>query len=309
MEKLDKNIPVFKPDDFNKKWDKWLKEVHDVNNHIEVVEVFEEDYGKKIHLFFDSVANTKIFAILYLPTSPKAVVAYYHGHNSFIEQDHNVWHCMNLVKDNLAVMAIDMRFQKGRVIDTNDYLYKEYPSSLYNINNVDNSYNLRLCQDALKVIDIIKDPKCFKEIASLPLIAAGPSQGGGLSLMVGSFQKVDLIVPDVPSDCCLKERVYGRHGKYGVILDFINEHKEMEEQIIHDLAYFDVVNMADRISCPVFSSVGGIDEICPARFYYEAYKKIVTKKYIDIYDDYGHGGFEEIHLPKKLKFINEYLSR
>lgn len=298
---------VFKPIDFDEKWNKWLYEVHDVENHIYIDSVYVEEYGKKVLFYYDSVANTKIFAILYLPHNPKAVVSYYHGHNSYIEEDHNVWHCMNLVKDGLAVVGIDMRFQKGRVIDNNNYSFKNYESTLYNIDDLENSYSKRLLQDALKIIDIIKDENMFKEISKLPLILAGPSQGGGLSLMVGAFTNPDLIVCDVPSDCHIRMRIDNKHGKYGVIKDFIDEHEYLKDKIYHDIGYFDVVNATDKIKCPVFSSVGMIDNICPPSFYYLAYMNIKTKKDIVLYEGYGHGGFEEIHLPKKYAYINEFL--
>lgn len=305
MERLKTNIVVNKPIDFEEKWDKWLKEVHSVKNNVEIIEVQEEPFGKRIKFYFDSVCNTKIYAILYLPFNPKGIVAYYHGHNSYIDEDHNIWHCMNLVNINLAVMAMDMRFQNGKVNDQNEYRYKEYPAACFNVDDLENCYNKRLNQDALKMIDIIKDDKCFKELKSLPLIAAGPSQGGGLSLMVGAFCDVDLIVSDVPSDCALVERIKHRQGKYTALDDFIKDHKELKDLILYNQGYFDVVNMAERIKCPVYSSVGMIDEICPAKLYYLAYEKMTCEKHLDLYEGYGHGGFEEIHIPKKFKFIKD----
>ena len=74
-------------------------------------------------------------------------------------------------------------------------------------------------------------------------------------------------------------------------------------------AYFDVINMADKIKCPVYSSVGSIDDICPASFYIEAYDKITSLKEVVWYEGYGHGGFEEIHFPKKLQYVLDYLKK
>lgn len=311
MNNFDCHVLTQKPTDFDEVWARWIEEVHRVKNKIEIVNEEKTSYGKKVSFYFDGVANTRIFAILYLQdTLNKPIIAYYHGHNSYIEEDHNVWHCMNLVNAGYSVVAIDMRFQKGRVIDTNKYEFKDYPSVCYNITDIETCYTKRLYQDALKIIDIIKDPSCFGKIANLDVVVAGPSQGGGLSLMVASMSDTPILasVSDVPSDCALKDRILGRYGKYGVIMDLIDARPDLKEIILNNQDYFDLINMVDRIKCGVFTSVGSIDEICPPRFFYQAYQKITSEKALIVYEGFGHGGFEEMHLPKKLTFL-ERLSK
>ena len=306
-----------KPADFDERWARWLKEVHDVKNHIEIVDIDTrlDGFGKIISFYYDSVSNAKIYAKLYLRWEPnRAVVAYYHGHNSFIDNADNDWHCMNLVAAGFNVVAIDMRFQNGKVIDNNKYRYMEYPSACYNIDDLETCYNKYLDQDALKVLDIIKDPTIFKDIngtplASMPLLVAGPSQGGGLSLMVSSMSDYDIVasLSDLPSDCAIKDRIINREGKYGVIKDFLEDHPELTDVVMNNQDYFDVINMTDKIRAQVIASVGLDDDTCPPKYFYQAYKKIKTNKHLDKYPGFGHGGFEEIHLPKKIKFAKKAL--
>lgn len=302
-------ISTIKPSDFDARWAKWKKEVHDIPNHIDIIEEEITLWGKKIKFFYDSVADTKIFAIMYLRLdSDKPTVAYYHGHMSYIEDPNNDWHCMNLVAGGYSVCAIDMRFQNGRVEDKNEYRFKEYPSACYNIDDLENCYNKRLDQDALKIIDIIKDPKCFKNLENRGVLVAGPSQGGGLSMMVAAMADINILcsLSDVPSDCAIKDRILGRYGKYGVIMDFINDHPELKDKVLENQDYFDVVNMADKIKCPIITSVGSIDNTCPPMFFYQAYKKIPGIKELHVYDGFGHGGFEEKQLPLKIAFADKY---
>lgn len=301
-------VKTIKPKDFDATWERWLEEVHAVPNHIEIVKVEAKDYGKRIEFYYDSVANAKIFAVYYKNEKHDGpVVAYYHGHNSHIKEDHNVWHAWNLLNQGLSVVAIDMRFQSNSVIDKNDYKYRNYPSACFNIDDLENCYNKRLDQDALKIIDIIRDKNCFPELANKKIFVAGPSQGGGLSMMVAAMSPyISASLSDVPSDCALKDRILGRYGKYGVIKDFLEDHPELEEKVLGYQDYFDVINMADRITCPIITSVGGKDEICPPRFFYQAYKKIPGEKSLYIYPDCGHGGFEEQHLPLKYEFIAKH---
>ncbi|MBO4666559.1 MAG: acetylxylan esterase [Bacilli bacterium] len=306
-----------KPKDFDERWAKWLKEVHDVKNNIEIVDedVRLDGFGKIISFYYDSVQNGKIYAKLYLRWEPnRPVVAYYHGHMSFIEDKDNDWHCMNLVAGGFNVVAIDMRFQNGKAIDNNKYRYMEYPSACFNIDDLETCYNKILDQDALKVLDIIKDPNIFKDIngtplSEMPLMVAGHSQGGGLSLMVSAMSDYDITcsLSDVPSDCAIKDRIINREGKYTVIDDFLKDHPELTDVVMKNQDYFDVINMADKIKCPVFSSVGAIDDTCPPKYYYQAYKKMKCEKYLDVYEGFGHGGFEEIHLPKKIAFAKKLL--
>lgn len=305
------------PKDFDERWAKWLKEVHDVPNHIEVIDedVRLDGFGKIISFWYDSVKNTKIYAKLYLRWEPnRPTVAYYHGHMSFIDEADNDWHAMNLVAAGFNVVMIDMRFQNGRVRDTNEYKYTNYPSACYNIDDLENCYAKRLDQDALKVLDIIKDEAIFKDIngtpiAKQPLMVAGPSQGGGLSLMVSAISDYDIVcsLSDVPSDCNIKSRVINHEGKYTPIDDFIKEYPHLKDVVMNNLDYFDVINMASKIKCPVIASVGMEDPVCPPKYFYEAYKKIKGKKELHKYEGYGHGGFEEIHLPKKIKFAKDIL--
>ena len=317
LELLNCKVSTIKPTDFDEKWDKWLKEVHDVKNHIEIVSVEErlDGFGKIIRFYYDSVQNGKIYAKLYLRwEANRPVVAYYHGHMSFIENEDNDWHCMNLVAAGFNVIAIDMRFQNGKAIDTTKYRYMEYPSACYNIDDLETCYNKVLDQDALKLLDIIKDPNIFKDIngtplANMPLMVAGPSQGGGLSLMVSAISDYDIVasLSDVPSDCAIKDRIINREGKYGVIADFLVDHPELKEVVMKNQDYFDVINMADRIKTSVIASVGLKDDICPPKYFYKAYQLIKGEKHLDLYPDCGHGGFEEIHLPKKIAFVKKIL--
>ena len=127
----------------------------------------------------------------------------------------------------ILVVAIDMRFQ-GRVIDPNHYQFDTYLSMLQYY-RFENCYTKRLFQDALKVIDIIKDPFCFKETADSGIVVWDLLREGFI-LMAASMADTPIFgcVVDVPSDCALKDRILGRYGKYGVIMDLIERSSGLE---------------------------------------------------------------------------------
>jgi len=303
-------ILTTKPSDFDEVWSAWLNEVKDVKNEIEIVSINEASFGKIIKFYFMSIAKTKIYAILYYVNNTndnlvRPLIAYYHGHNSYIEEDFNIASCMDLVNAGCSVVAMDMRFQNGLVRDLNEYRYKEYPSFCYNIDNINESYQKRILLDAIKLIDLISDENIFKELSHAPLVTSGPSQGGGLSLLVSAFCHVDLVLADIPSDCALKNRILGRFGKYTVLDDFIRDHEELKDIILHNQDYFDIINMADKIKAEVVASIGLADDVCPGDFFKVAYNLMNTKKYLYEYPGFGHGGFDKLHLPVKIKHLYE----
>ncbi|MBN2618108.1 MAG: acetylxylan esterase, partial [Spirochaetales bacterium] len=82
---------------------------------------------------------------------------------------------------------------------------------------------------------------------------------------------------------------------------FDQEHK-LEDEIHKVLSYFDNVNLASRISCPVMVTVGLCDNVCPPSTIFAAYNKIESEKQIFVFPDFGHGGFNE-HDAHKINFI------
>ena len=90
--------------------------------------------------------------------------------------------------------------------------------------------------------------------------------------------------------------------KFGIEYDkTLSNLKHRKYQCDH--YYFDVINMSHKINCPVLASIGTVDDVCPAEFFYEAYLNIPNPKEIFVYEGYGHGGFEELHLPIKYDFV------
>lgn len=69
------------------------------------------------------------------------------------------------------------------------------------------------------------------------------------------------------------------------------------------LSYFDTMNHAEHITCPVYASVALKDNICPAECFFAAYNRITAPKQITIYPFNGHDGARHIHWQKKLEYL------
>ena len=57
---------------------------------------------------------------------------------------------------------------------------------------------------------------------------------------------------------------------------------------VYDVSYFDLINMADKITCPVLAAVGEKDNVCPARFFMGAYQRMNVPKQVHVYPFMKH---------------------
>lgn len=299
-----------KPHDFDEVWEKWLNETKAIPNSIEVVKTEETEFGCIIDFYFNSINDVKVFTRLYRNElsieNNRPLIVLFHGSGSNSYSDHNIWHSMNWVNQGYSVVMMDARNQGGSTIDINDYEFNDRHYLCNGCLDKETHYDKRLYLDACKLLYVTRDSslELFKDYANKPVVAAGPSQGGELTLVVSSLTDIPaLAVCDIPSGCALIERIENRNGKYTALSEIIDEYPEYKDKIYKACGYFDIINMSHKINCPVLASIGTVDDVCPAEFFYEAYLNIPNPKEIFVYEGYGHGGFEELHLPIKYDFV------
>ena len=275
------------------------------------------EYGKEINFYFDSVFNTKIYSRLYLSNTSiknnRPLIIFFHGAMSPMDMEWTKYDSLKWVKEEgFSVVEFDARNQQGHTIDDNDFSFKGEYYLNHGILDLETNYCKRLYLDGVKLINLIKDRnmKLFQYFHDVPLIALGGSQGGEMALAVAALtNEINLCTPDIPSACAIKEWIIYKNGKYNAVNELKEKYPELDlEPIFKDFGYFDLINLVHKIKCPVFTCVGIEDNICPPQYFYKAYEKINTPKTLYIYDKFGHGGFDHLHRPKKIKFIKEYFN-
>lgn len=310
---IENNCPI----DLDEKWNTWLKEIDYIENKIEIINEVDTDYGKEISFYFDSLYSTKIYSRLYLSKKSieknRPLIVFFHGAMSPMDMEWTKYDCLKWVKEeDFSLVVFDARNQQGHTIDNNDFEYKEEHYLNHGILNLETNYCKRLYLDGVKLVRLIKDSKIelFNNFHNVPLISMGGSQGGEMSLVVAALTSdISLCVPDIPSGCAIKERIINKNGKYNAVNELKEKYPEIDlDPIYKDFGYFDLVNLVDKINCPIYSCVGFVDDICPPQYYYKAYEKIKTNKLLYIYDKFGHGGFDHLHRPKKIKYIKEFFN-
>ena len=63
------------------------------------------------------------------------------------------------------------------------------------------------------------------------------------------------------------------------------------------MGYFDTLNLARQIQCPVLVGMGMQDEVCPAGTIFAVYNRLRAEKTLIVYPDAGHwvpGKHEEL---------------
>ena len=114
--------------------------------------------------------------------------------------------------------------------------------------------------DCVRGIDFI----CSREEINKKKIAVfGGSQGGGLSFATAALDpRVSLCAPVVPFLANWKK--YFKTSDWPEMNEWIESKKERTwEKTLETLSYFDSMNLATRIQCPVFMGVGLQDPVCP----------------------------------------------
>lgn len=138
--------------------------------------------------------------------------------------------------------------------------------------------------------------RCVDFLCSLPewdgknVGVTGGSQGGALALTTAALNKrVTFCAAFYPALCDLKGYLHGRAGGWPKYFKDGDEKKGTEAT----LDYYDVVNFARRITCPVFFSMGYNDNTCPPTSTYGAYNEITSPKTLVVTPTSAHWRFKE----------------
>ena len=137
----------------------------------------------------------------------------------------------------------------------------------------------------------------------------GGSQGGALTLVTAALRpEVRAAAADVPFLCAIRDAV-GLTTSYpfGEIGDLLRQRPALAETVWRTLAYFDVLNFADRITCPVLLSLGLKDDICPPQTGYALVNRLTAPVDLQVYPNAAHEGGGFSHGQVKLPWLKARL--
>jgi cephalosporin-C deacetylase len=126
----------------------------------------------------------------------------------------------------------------------------------------------------------------------------GTSQGGGLTICTAAMRpEVRAAAAGAPYLCGFLDAIELTHTyPYEEINDYLRQHPTSRPQVEETLAYFDGVNFADHITCPIIVNIGLQDNVCPPETGYALFNRIgAADKRLYTYDGHGHDAGRSQH--------------
>jgi cephalosporin-C deacetylase len=139
----------------------------------------------------------------------------------------------------------------------------------------------------------------------------GTSQGGGLTICTAAMRpEVRAAAAGAPYLCGFIDAIALTHTyPYEEINDYLRLHPDSRPAVEETLAYFDGINFADRITCPIIVNIGLQDNVCPPETGYALFNKIAaTDKRLYPYDGHGHDAGRYQHGTIVDRFFAHHLS-
>lgn len=235
---------------------------------------------------------------------PFPAVVVYHGYGGSKGQPHNhfVW-----TLQGYAVLAVDTRGQSGASTDPTPYSGGHVKGWMTaGILDPQEYYYRGAYVDCVRALDVLATRP---EVDMRRVAVTGMSQGGALTLAVAALDpRPVLAMPEMPYLCHFQRAVdMAMRMPYLEISDYIRAYPEREAAVWRTLSYFDNMNLAPRVRCPVLMSVGLIDDICPPSSVFAAYNHLACEKEMAVFRYHNH---EDVpaHWRTKLAWAARYLA-
>ena len=183
-----------------------------------------------------------------------------------------------------------------------------YPGLLVN-NIIDrNTYSYRgFYIDASRAVDFVLTRP---EIDKSRIGVHGSSQGGALTITTAALRS-DVITcgaAGAPYLCGFMDAASLTDSyPYEEMNEYLRLHPEREAAMRETLNYFDGINFAPRITCPMLVYVGEADDVCPPETGYAFYNALTSEKVIHAYPRCAHDSGAYWEMANVQAFLAEHL--
>jgi len=297
--------------DFEKFWDEKVKECKEKPFKLKSKKIKQPLKSMEVNkISYKALDGEEIIAWKLLPACRMAKKIPYLLHiHGFTGSKGFPWGYAHWLAMGVGVIAFDARGQGGET--KNSFKYKSgIPGKHTTLGLLDkNEYYLgKLYLDTIRAFYLIKS---FKEADPKRIIVEGGSQGGGATVAVSGIlgKEVFAAMADVPSYSQISERIKDRTGSFGQIGAYLEKNPKDRKQVLETMSYFDNMNLAYGITCPIICSVGLADNVCPPRNFLPAYARIRSKKEIKKYPGAGHEGGGARQQNEKVIWLGKILAR
>jgi len=272
------------PDDFDDFWDGVLSDLAETPLHPTLTPdpLRSNDDVDVSQATYMSLGGLEIFAWYGVPAhgeGPFPAILHLPGYKSepAVRRD---WG-----KKGVVVLSVAVR---GKLPSSSEF-NPGYPGLLTSGLEGRHSYSYKgVISDCVRGVDFLHSRP---EVDPERIYACGSSQGGGLTLITSALRpEIKGGVSGYPFLCCFPESMTMlRSYPYDELSCYKRAHPELAEQMLETLRYFDAVNFAPRIKCPMVVGIALEDEVCPPETSYAAYRSLAGPKELWLFPNSGHG--------------------
>jgi cephalosporin-C deacetylase len=235
---------------------------------------------------------------------PLPGLASYHGYSGWTGEPH---HYLAWALQGYAVLAVDVRGQAGGSDDPTPYPGGHGRGWMTMGIRTPRTYFYRgAYMDCVRALDFLQSRG---EVDMGRVGVMGTSQGGGLSLAVAALDpRPRLALPEVPFLCHFRRALdVAQRDPYLELSEYLKRYPKEEDNLFRTLSYFDGMNLAPRVRCPLLVTVGLQDTICPPSTVFAAFNHLGSAtKEIAVYPYHGHE-MVEAHWEAKFRWANRHL--
>ncbi|MCH8309024.1 MAG: acetylxylan esterase [Chloroflexi bacterium] len=291
------------PDDFDQFWDSVKADVSRIPLEPDVTPdpMRSSDDIEVFQIFYNSLDNVRIAGWYCIPrerSGPLAAVMVVPGYQS----DPPI--TKEWARRGYATLSVAPR---GK-LRSNSQFNPGYPGLLtYGI--VDrNVYSYRgFYIDAMRGVDFLLSRD---EVDSNRIGVTGSSQGGGLTITTAAMRpEIKAAAAGAPYLTGYMDSIELTHTyPYQEINDYLRMHPDSRNQVEETLNYFDCINFAHKITCPIIINVGMQDNVCPPETGFALFNNIASAdKTMYPYDNQGHSAGRAEHTAVVESFFKKHL--
>jgi cephalosporin-C deacetylase len=283
-----------RPTDFDEFWASKLREARAVEFHDVVLPL---DSGKPGTAYWtitlDNIRGSKIRGQIARPAAdekfPALLIAQWAGvypleKHWVIDRAAEGWLVLNISAHDLPIDEPESFYKHQREGPLKDY---------WAIGNDDRETScfLRMYLSCVRAADYLAKRADWD---GKTLVVMGGSQGGQQALVTAALHRqITAAVAGVPAGCDMRGPDAGRLGGWPQWHGRTTG--KDPEKVRRASEYFDVVNFASRITCPVLIGVGLVDEVCPPAGIFAAAGEITSPKQVVILPGAGHQNENDSH--------------
>lgn len=258
-----------RPADFDRFWDDILRQAAAIplNPTVEPIPLRSTDEVEVFEVKYDSLDHVRIACWYCLPRERRGKLPAVIHVPGYVSEP-----MMPKATARKGYAAISVA-PRGK-LRSNSQFNPGYPGLLTHNITDRNSYSYRgFYVDACRAVDfLLAQP----EVDQNRIAVTGSSQGGALTIVTSALRReIACAAAGAPYLCGFMDAARLTHSyPYEEINEYLRLHPEREEQVRQTLSYFDGINFAPRIRCPIIVNIGLQDDVCPPETGYALFREI-----------------------------------